>query len=102
MKRMGIEARYREPNIPEPAPEHKIYPYLLRNLAITRPNPVRAMDITYIPMARGFIYLAAAACRTSNGCLGIAVMMLGLEMRCRTRSARLDRWPNEVHYTSQV
>ena len=59
MKRMGIEALYRKPNTSKPAPRHKIYPYLLRNLPITRPNQVWAMDITYIPMARGFIYLAA-------------------------------------------
>jgi putative transposase len=59
MKRMGIEALYRKPNTSKPAPGHKIYPYLLRNLSITRPNHVWAMDITYIPMARGFIYLAA-------------------------------------------
>jgi putative transposase len=59
MKRMGIEALYRKPNTSKPAPGHKIYPYLLRGLAITRPNQVWAMDITYIPMARGFIYLAA-------------------------------------------
>ena len=67
MKRMGIEALYRKPNTSKPAPGHKIYPYLLRNLPITRPNHVWAMDITYIPMARGFIYLAAvvdwATCR---------------------------------------
>jgi putative transposase len=59
MKRMGIEALYRKPNTSKPAPGHKIYPYLLRKLAITRPNQVWAMDITYIPMARGFVYLAA-------------------------------------------
>lgn len=59
MKRMGIEALYRKPNTSKPAPGHKIYPYLLRNLPITRPNQVWAMDITYVPMARGFIYLAA-------------------------------------------
>ncbi len=59
MKRMGIEALYRKPNTSKPAPGHKIYPYLLRKLPITRPNQVWAMDITYIPMARGFIYLAA-------------------------------------------
>jgi putative transposase len=59
MKRMGIEAIYRKPNTSKPAPEHKIYPYLLRDMAVTRPNQVWAMDITYIPMARGFIYLAA-------------------------------------------
>ena len=59
MKRMGIEAIYRKPNTSKPAPGHRIYPYLLRGLAITRPNQVWAMDLTYIPMARGFIYLAA-------------------------------------------
>jgi transposase InsO family protein len=48
-----------KPNTSKPAPGHKIYPYLLRNLPVTRPNQVWAMDITYIPMARGFIYLAA-------------------------------------------
>ncbi len=59
MKRMGIEALYRRPNISKPAPGHKIYPYLLRTLPVIRPNQVWAMDITYIPMARGFVYLAA-------------------------------------------
>ncbi len=59
MKRMGIEALYRRPNTSKPAPGHKIYPYLLRKTAVTRPNPVWAMDITYIPMARGFVYLTA-------------------------------------------
>ena len=59
MKRMAIEALYRRPNTSKPAPGHKVYPYLLRNLAVTRPNQVWAMDITYIPMARGFVYLAA-------------------------------------------
>ena len=59
MRRMGIEAIYRRPNTSRPEPGHKIYPYLLRNLAIERPNQVWAMDITYIPMARGFVYLAA-------------------------------------------
>ena len=59
MKRMGIEALYRRPRTTKPEPGHKIYPYLLRDMAITRPNHVWAMDITYIPMARGFVYLAA-------------------------------------------
>jgi putative transposase len=59
MKRVGIEALYRKPNTSKPAPGHKIYPYLLRKLPVTRPNQVWAMDITHIPMARGFIYLAA-------------------------------------------
>jgi putative transposase len=59
MRRMCIEALYRRPGTSKPAPGHKIYPYLLRGLAIERPNQVWAMDITYIPMAHGFVYLAA-------------------------------------------
>ena len=59
MKRMGLEALYRKPNTSKPAPGHKIYPYLLRELPVTRPDQVWAMDLTYIPMARGFVYLAA-------------------------------------------
>ena len=57
MKRMGIAALYRRPTTSPPTPGHQIYPYLLRKLAITRPNQVWAMDITYVPMARGFVYL---------------------------------------------
>jgi putative transposase len=59
MRKMGMEAIYRRPNTSKPAPGHKIYPYLLRDLKVERPNQVWAMDITYIPMARGFVYLAA-------------------------------------------
>jgi putative transposase len=59
MQRMRIAALYRRPNTSKPAPGHKIYPYLLRGLAVERPNQVWAMDISYIPMARGFVYLAA-------------------------------------------
>ena len=59
MKRMGIEALYRKPKTTRKHPGHRVYPYLLRGLDINRPNQVFAMDITYIPMARGFVYLAA-------------------------------------------
>ena len=59
MRRMGSEALYRKPNTSWKHPGHTIYPYLLRALKIDRPNQVWAMDITYIPMARGFVYLAA-------------------------------------------
>ena len=59
MKRMRIEALYRKPNTSKPAPGHKIYPYLLRGVMVDRPNQAWAMDITYVPMARGFVYLAA-------------------------------------------
>ena len=59
MKRMRIEAIYRRPNTSKPAPGHKIHPYLLRGLVVDRPDQVWAMDISYIPMKRGFVYLAA-------------------------------------------
>ena len=59
MRRMGIEALYRRPSTSKPHPEHRVYPYLLRGLAVERANHAWAMDITYIPMARGFVYLAA-------------------------------------------
>ena len=59
MRRMGIAAIYRRPNTSKPAPGHKIYPYLLRGMKIERVDQVWATDITYIPMARGFVYLAA-------------------------------------------
>src|SRR4051794_23123354 len=59
MRRTGIEALYRKPDTSKPAPGHKIYPYLLRGMTIDRPNQVWAMDITYVPLARGFVYLAA-------------------------------------------
>ena len=59
MRRMGVEALYRKPNTSRRHPRHPVYPYLLRGVAVTRSNQVWAMDITYIPMARGFVYLAA-------------------------------------------
>ena len=59
MLRMGIEALAPQPGTSKAAPSHKVYPYLLRKLAITRANQVWALDTTYIPMARGFVYLTA-------------------------------------------
>ena len=59
MRRIGIEALYRRPHTSKPADGHKEFPNLLRGLSIERPNQVWAMDLTYIPMARGFVYLAA-------------------------------------------
>jgi putative transposase len=59
MQLMGIEALYPKPNLSRPAPGHEIYPYLLRGLAITRPNQVWSSDITYLPLRRGFLYLTA-------------------------------------------
>jgi putative transposase len=59
MRLMGLEAIYQKPNTSQGHPDHKVYPYLLRGLRIERPNQVWCADITYIPMARGFVYLVA-------------------------------------------
>jgi putative transposase len=59
MKRMGIEAVYQKPRTSKKHPGHKIYPYLLRNVSITESNQGWALDTTYIPMAKGFVYLTA-------------------------------------------
>ena len=59
MRTMGLRAIYRGPGTSRPAPEHRVFPYLLRNVQITQPNQVWAADITYLPMARGFLYLVA-------------------------------------------
>ncbi len=59
MRKMGITAFYRKPNLSKPHPQHKVYPYLLRGLEINSANQVWAADITYLPMARGFCYLVA-------------------------------------------
>ncbi len=59
MRLMGLEAIYPKPKTSKPHPAHKIYPYLLRNLCIVRPNQVWAADITYLPLEKGFMYLVA-------------------------------------------
>jgi putative transposase len=59
MHKMGIQALYPKPSLSKANPAHKIYPYLLRNLAITHPNQVWSTDITYLPMSNGFMYLVA-------------------------------------------
>jgi putative transposase len=66
MRRMGLEALYRKPLLSRRHPAHRVYPYLLRDLAISRPNHAWAADITYIPMARGFVYLCAVLDWTSR------------------------------------
>ena len=72
MRRMCIEALYRRPNTSKPCPGHKIYPYLLRGLTVERANQVWCMDITYILMARGFVYLAAGRGLVQPACSGLA------------------------------
>ena len=59
MRRLGLQAIFQRPRTSQPHPEHRIYPYLLRDLAIMRPNQVWCSDVTYIPLARGFLYLVA-------------------------------------------
>ena len=59
MRLMGLQAIYQKPRTSNPRPEHRIYPYLLRNMRINRPNQVWCADITYIPVQRGFLYLVA-------------------------------------------
>ena len=59
MRKMGLTAIYQAPRTSKPHPEHRVYPYLLRNLSIDRPNQVWCADLTYIPMRRGFLYLVA-------------------------------------------
>src|SRR3954453_22587664 len=59
MWQMGLHVIWQKPNTSRPNPEHKVYPYLLRDLAIDRPNQAWATDITYIPMSKGFLYLVA-------------------------------------------
>src|SRR5258705_13912704 len=76
MRRVGIEALYRRPRTTKPEPGHKIHPYLVRGIEITRPNQVWAMDINYIPMAHGFVYLAVGLDRASRrvlSCLSITI-----------------------------
>ena len=59
MRIMGLRAIYRSPRTSRPAPEHRVYPYLLEKIRVTRPNQAWAADITYLPVARGFLYLVA-------------------------------------------
>ena len=73
MKRMGVEALYRKPGTSKRHPGHKIYPYLLRGLTINRANQVWALDTTYIPMAKGFVYLVAVVDWTSRKVLAAKI-----------------------------
>ena len=95
MRRMGIEALYRKPNTSRRHKAHKIYPYLLRNVKVTRPNQAWAMDITYIPMARGFIYLAAVVDWYSRRVLAWNVSItMDVQFCLDTVQEALDRYPS--------
>src|SRR5271165_7419582 len=68
MRLIGLEAIYQKPNTSRRHPEHKVYPYLLRGMVIDRPNQVWCADITYIPLAKGFVYLVAVMDWSAAGC----------------------------------
>ena len=72
MRLMGLEAIYRRPNTSKPVPGHRVYPYLLKGVYVNRVDQVWATDITYIPMARGFLYPSAALRAGSGGHHGLA------------------------------
>ncbi len=100
MRRMGIEALYRKPNTSKRHPAHTVYPYLLRGLTIDRPNQVWAKDLTYIPMARGFVYLKA------YDSVSHARESLGRYIRFynsgRPHSSLDRRTPDEVYFKLQA
>ena len=73
MRRMGLAALGPKPHTTKPTPGHRIFPYLLRNLAIDRPNQVWAADITYVPIGRGFLYLVAVIDWASRAVLALMV-----------------------------
>lgn len=103
MRRMGIEALYRKPNTSKRHPQHTIYPYLLRGLAIDTANKAWAMDITYIPMARGFVYLAAVLDWHSRQVLAWEVSIsMEADFCVRVLEQALARWGKpEVFNTDQ-
>jgi len=68
MRKMGLMTIYRKPRTSQPHPQHKVYPYLLRNIPITRPNQVWCADITYIPMKRGYLYSSRLWTGTAGRC----------------------------------
>src|ERR1700758_2190368 len=103
MRVMGIEAIYQKPNTSRRHPEHKVYPYLLRGMAIGHPNQVWCADITYIPMAKGFVYLVAVMDWFSRRVLAWR-MSIGMETDFCVEALReaMDRYGQpEVFNTDQ-
>ena len=103
MRRMGIEAIYRRPHTSKPADGHKVYPYLLRGMTITRPNQVWAMDITYIPMARGFVYFGGVVDWFSRRVLSGGCRSAWKWISCRDAGggARPARYGRSIFNTDQ-
>jgi putative transposase len=102
MRLMGIEAVYPKPNTSRPHPQHKVYPYLLRDLTINRPNQVWSSDITYIPMDRGFMYLVAIMDWHSRKVLSWRVSNTMEPAFCvNPRRGPEPLWPPEIFNTDQ-
>jgi transposase InsO family protein len=101
MRLAGLVAIYQRPNTSKPAPAHKIYPYLLGGLSIERVNQVWCADVTYIPMARGFLYLVVIhglgePCRA--GVAAVKRARRGVLCRGPRRSALPIRPPRDLQY----
>ena len=92
MRKMGIEALGPKPRTTKPAPGHKIYPYLLRDLKIERPNHVWAADITYIPIGKGFLYLVAVIDWASRAVLSWRLSNT-MDASCLASRPWRRRWP---------
>lgn len=103
MRRMGIEALYRKPNTSKKHPGHKVYPYLLRELKIDRANQVWAMDITYIPMAKGWVYLTVVLDWYSRKVLAWRLSIsMDVDFCIEAVQEAIDRWGKpEIFNTDQ-
>ena len=93
MRLLGVHALYQRPRTSQPHPAHRIYPYLLRDLQITRPNHGWCTDVTYIPLQRGFLYLVAvmdwASRRCCPGACPTRSMRTSASRRCTRRSSTM-------------
>ena len=102
MRLMGLETIYQRPHTSRPAPEHRRYPYLLRGLVIERVNQVWAADITYIPMARGFLYLVAVMDWVSRYVLAWRLSnLLDASFCIEALEEALSQGPPEIFNTDQ-
>ena len=110
MRVMGLEAIYPRRRTSVPAPEHRIYPYLLRNVAIERPDQVWSADITYVPLRRGFMYLVAVLDWYSryvlswelSNTLDSGFCVAALETALKSRQPEIFNTDQGAQFTSQV